>query len=94
MAKSKKELPEGAFLPENVKVRISIFLDGEVLMKAKERAANEGMRYQTYINQLLRQVLLDDKPDESLMLYLKGLAILKEQVEKHAGKSTKKKKGA
>ncbi len=94
MAKNKnKELPDDAFSPENVKVRISIFLDGDVLVKAKERAKAEGSKYQTYINQLLRQVLIDENSEQSMLLYLKGLAILKDQVEKHK-KDTKRKKGA
>lgn len=73
----------------DVKVHISIKLDFDVLNAARLNAEKAGMKYQTYINHLLRQVLIDEG-DQSVMLDLKGLAILKEQVQAHV----KKKKGA
>lgn len=74
---------------KDVKVHISIKLDFDVLIAARNQAEKVGMKYQTYINYLLRQVLIDDG-QESMMLYLKGLAILQEQVKERV----KKKKGA
>ncbi|OFZ81912.1 MAG: hypothetical protein A2583_05680 [Bdellovibrionales bacterium RIFOXYD1_FULL_53_11] len=44
----------------DVKVMISIKLDGDVLLAAKEKAAKDGLPYQTWINRLLRQNVLTE----------------------------------
>jgi predicted DNA binding CopG/RHH family protein len=58
---TKDHLSEEDFLPENIKQRISIFLDMDVLEKVKAQAQKEGLKYQTYINQMLRK-LTSDRP--------------------------------
>ncbi len=88
--KSNRDVFPDHIQDKDVKVHISIKLDFDVLNAARENANKLGMKYQTYINHLLRQVLIDDT-SESVLLYVKGLAILKEQIEKV---SKKKKKGA
>jgi uncharacterized protein (DUF4415 family) len=52
-------LSEEDFHPKNVKQRISIFLDMDVLEKLKAQAKKEGLKYQTFINQLLRKFTSD-----------------------------------
>jgi predicted DNA binding CopG/RHH family protein len=51
----KDRLSAEDFAPENVKQRISIMIDMDVLDKVKVHAKNAGLPYQTFINQLLRQ---------------------------------------
>ena len=43
------------FNPKTAKERITIWLDEEVLDIFRERAKGEGTKYQTLINQVLRQ---------------------------------------
>ncbi len=45
--------------PKNHKVRITSFIDGDVLAELKVRAEQQGTKYQTLLNQLLRQALSD-----------------------------------
>lgn len=44
------------FNPETAKERITIWLDEEVLDIFRKRAKEEGIKYQTLINQSLRQL--------------------------------------
>lgn len=45
--------------PKNHKVRITSFIDGDILAELKARAEQQGTKYQTLLNQLLRQALKD-----------------------------------
>ncbi|MFH1830241.1 MAG: BrnA antitoxin family protein [Pseudomonadota bacterium] len=42
------------------KIRVTTFLDEDVLQALKETAQGSGTRYQTLLNQLLRQALIGD----------------------------------
>lgn len=42
------------------KVRVTTYLDRDVLEALKGLAAKSGGRYQTVLNQMLRQILMDD----------------------------------
>lgn len=44
----------------SAKVRVTTFLDEDVLKALKETAQASGTRYQTLLNQLLRQALIGD----------------------------------
>jgi uncharacterized protein (DUF4415 family) len=46
--------------PEEVKVRITTFLDLDVLEKLKDHAKDLGMGYQTYLNTFLRESILNE----------------------------------
>jgi len=48
-------LGSDTFNPKTAKERITIWLDEEVLDILRERAKEEGTKYQTLINQALRQ---------------------------------------
>jgi predicted DNA binding CopG/RHH family protein len=56
--------------PKNHKVRITSFIDGDLLVELKTRAEQQGTKYQTLLNQLLRQALNDT---ESMAERLKRL---------------------
>lgn len=43
------------------KVRVTTFLDEDVLAALKDTAEGSGTRYQTLLNQLLRQALIGDQ---------------------------------
>lgn len=48
------------FAPHNVKVRITTMVDMDVLTGLKEHAEKRNMKYQTLVNQILRE-FVDDK---------------------------------
>lgn len=55
-------LDEEAFNPINVKVRITTFVDEDILIQLKAYAKKRGSKYQTILNSLLRSFF--DKPDK------------------------------
>ncbi len=58
----KKDLLDESYAdPKNHKVRITSFIDGDVLLELKKRAEQQGTKYQTLLNQLLREALKDSQ---------------------------------
>ena len=55
------EFSQEEFLPKNVKERITIFLDQDILDSFRDRAEKEGKKYQSLINEALRESM--DKPN-------------------------------
>ncbi len=53
----KVEIPDDAFEPKNVKERITIMLDQDVLDSYKKKATKTGDKYQSLINRTLREAL-------------------------------------
>jgi len=51
------EIDDSEFEPKNVKERITIFVDQDILDSFRQRAASEGGKYQTLINQALKDYL-------------------------------------
>ena len=69
--RTKKDLLDSTYLdPKNHKVRITSFIDGDVLLELKSRAEQQGTKYQTLLNQLLRDAL---KGSESVTERLKRI---------------------
>lgn len=48
---------------KKVKAKTTIYLDGDVWDKLHEDAEKAGMKYQPYLNQLLRRFVLSEKTD-------------------------------
>ncbi|MBX2989084.1 MAG: BrnA antitoxin family protein [Bdellovibrionaceae bacterium] len=63
-AKNKKLLDESYLEPQNHKVRITTFLDGDILEELKKRAGKQGTKYQTLLNRLLRESLWPSEKEE------------------------------
>ena len=57
-------LPNVPFDDKDVKVRISIFVDGDILLAYRRRAEQIGAKYQTLMNLKLRESLVDLEGDE------------------------------
>ena len=55
-------LPHDAFEPKNVKMRISIMLDLDIIDEFKVRSAKQREGYQTLVNKALREYLWGIKP--------------------------------
>lgn len=74
-------IPDDAFKEENVKVRISLMLRGDILNHFKNRAKKEGVGYQVLIQQALAQSLNNnsESTEERLSILESEIERLKEQ---------------
>ena len=55
-----KDLVVGDLNPSRAKVKVTIYLDGDVLLEARRQAEQKGKRYQTLINESLRAQILGE----------------------------------
>ena len=62
----KVEVSVEEFEPKNVKERITIFIDQDVLDEFRAQAKKSGLKYQTLINQALRTVAQKPSIEERL----------------------------
>jgi hypothetical protein len=94
-------IPAEDFLPQNTKIRISMWIAGDVLDAYKAAAEKRGMGYQTLMQEILRDCMgfLDEKQKFSVQRFMQRmaemegeLADVKATVAKLAGKSLKKKR--
>lgn len=70
----------GAVIPNKGKTRITMWLDDDVLEAFRTRSDQQGIGYQTLINQTLRTFLEAGKPlDETLLRQ-----IIREEMHKEA----------
>lgn len=77
IAYGKVEIPESAFEPKNVKERITIFLDEDVVNAFRARAELTGEKYQTLINQALRDLVFrNETPEPAARLTDSDLEVL------------------
>lgn len=51
---------EGELRMEDAKVKISLYLDGDLLLELKKAAEKEGEKYQPFTNKLLRKVIMGE----------------------------------
>jgi hypothetical protein len=62
---------------------VTIYLDGDLLLEVRRRAKNFGKKYQTFVNESLRELFLNQKrsidPSEFQQL-LERVAILEKAV--------------
>ncbi len=59
-------LDDDALAPRNVKVRITTFIDEDVLLKLKEYAKKRGSKYQSVLNALLRSFFAAPNSNEKV----------------------------
>ena len=77
----KDVLPAGEFDPKKSKVRISLFIDGDVLLAFKEAAKNVSHgEYQTLMREKLRESIFGKKVDPALLDTIRQ--VVKEELEK------------
>jgi len=65
------------FLPENVKLRISIFIPEDVLTEFRKEAKKKNMGYQTLMNQVLRQHITKEETLEDRIVKLEKVVFKK-----------------
>ena len=61
------------------KIRITTMIDGDVLDSLKKKAESEGLKYQTLLNNILRDTLVEKKNDP-IKLILARLSKLEKMV--------------
>lgn len=76
------EIDEDILNPKNQKIRITAMVDGDILAALKARAKENGGKYQTILNQVLRDAILG-KPEKS---FEKRLSRLEKLVHSKIGK--------
>ncbi len=69
----KVSIPEDAFEPRNVKERITIMIDQDVLDAYREKAGKHGDKYQSLINRTLREALQTPNLEERVSAIEKKL---------------------
>ncbi len=60
--KTKKKtivIDEKQLTHSNVKARVTAWIDGDILLELRRRAKKRGIGYQTFMNTVLRQTLID-----------------------------------
>lgn len=81
------ELDQDEFDEKHTKVRITTFLDYDILQKLKKDAKSMGVGYQTLLNQKLRELVLGESAstvEDSMKEILKRL----KKLEKTVGKAS------
>lgn len=78
-------VPNEEFENKNVKIRINMMVDLDVVRAFKAKAQHIGGKYQTLMNQKLREIIEIDERNED------QLAKRVEQLEKHVYRSKKRK---
>ena len=63
----KDKLSEDEFEKKNTKVRITTFIDVDIVEKLKEEAAVSGKKYQTLLNEKLREMVLEEETIKSTL---------------------------
>ena len=63
----KDKLSEDEFEKKNTKVRITTFIDVDIVEKLKEEAAVSGKKYQTLLNEKLREIVLEEETIKSTL---------------------------
>jgi predicted DNA binding CopG/RHH family protein len=54
----KIEVPENPFDPKTTKIKVTSWFDADLILMLKEKAAQEGTKYQTLMNHLLREAVM------------------------------------
>lgn len=74
---------EGELELKNAKVKVTLYIDGDILEYIRKDAKNKNKKYQTLLNDTLREYFLsDESQDMRLKTLEKQLTLLKEEYEK------------
>ena len=76
------KLSKDEFAPKNVKVRITTFVDKDILDKLREEAAESGKKYQSLLNEKLRQTLFEEQSiKDSLKNLNERLSVVENRIQ-------------
>jgi uncharacterized protein (DUF4415 family) len=60
------EIPDEAFKTQNVKLKVTAYLDLDIVQELKKEALKTGSKYQTLMNQKLRDTIFGKTIDPAL----------------------------
>ena len=82
---TKDLLNEEDFYPENVKIRITTFIDLDIYEALKTKAAQDGVKYQSLLNQILRKNIIQKESKSEITIEEGKLRqIIREELKKLA----------
>ncbi len=58
MTYGKNDLVDSNMSPQEAKLKVTIYLDGDILLEIRRQAKRAGKKYQTLINESLRDVFV------------------------------------
>lgn len=58
MKYGKVEVPENPFDPKTTKIKVTSWFDADLILMLKDKADQEGAKYQTLMNHLLREAVM------------------------------------
>ena len=90
MSKNDESIDETYLDPKEQKLKVTLYLDGDIYDKAKSEAKKQGKKYQRLINEVLREVLINNATVQKLEGY-RVISELLERVEKLEKQSEHKK---
>ena len=77
----KDQLSDTEFAPKNVKVRITTFIDKDILDELKAEASSSGKKYQSLLNEKLRDALFEEQSIRASLSSLnKRLTVVEKQI--------------
>lgn len=81
----KVEIPAEDFEPKNYKVRITIMVDGDILDSYKKMAEEQHTKYQTLMNQKLREGMSQTHSVDHDLLkeLLRRVTVLEDEIRPH-----------
>lgn len=82
------ELDSDEFDAKQTKVRITTFVDFDILERLKSEAKREGVGYQTLLNQKLRELVLGESASNAYQDSVKEILERLKKLEKSIGKAS------
>ncbi|MDZ4676379.1 MAG: hypothetical protein SGI74_02625 [Oligoflexia bacterium] len=78
LKKKKTEITAEDLDNKNMKIRVNCWIDGEVILELRKKAKQQRTKYQTLLNEFLRQAVLGEKPElEERVKRLESLVLKK-----------------
>jgi uncharacterized protein (DUF4415 family) len=76
------KIEKDEFDPKNIKIRVTTFIDLDILEALKKEAARSGKKYQTLLNEKLRKTIFEEESIKSVLFSLeKRLTIVERKIK-------------
>jgi uncharacterized protein (DUF4415 family) len=77
----KNHLSDDEFDSNKIKIRVTTFIDLDIIEKLKQEAKSTGKKYQTLLNEKLRQYVLEDETIQTTLTNLdKRLSLVEKKI--------------
>lgn len=75
-------IAEEDFLPKNIKIRVTTFVDLDVVEALKAEAHKKKMKYQTLLNEILRERMFSEETQSAIIVDREAIQKIMERLEK------------